>query len=91
MKHVRKSLFKRFVFRGMSFFTVGRKKKIYTDFVDKFIHVLVANHYNSDGSGSLNASMRDKSSYLEILGSRPENHCLKQKCDIMLLDSIFKI
>jgi hypothetical protein len=38
-----------------------------TDFIDELIHASVANHYSFDGSGSLNASMQGRSSYLKIL------------------------
>jgi hypothetical protein len=34
--------------------------------VDKLIHASIANHYDSDVSGSLHGTKQTKSSYLEI-------------------------
>jgi hypothetical protein len=36
------------------------------DFVDKLIHVSVANHYDSDGWDSLSATAKNKSRHLKM-------------------------
>lgn len=44
-----------------------RKKWGERAFVDKSIHASIANHYNSEGSVSLHATVQSKSSNLKIL------------------------
>jgi hypothetical protein len=44
-----------------------RERQRQTDFVDKLVHVTIANNYNHDESGSLHSTAQRKSSYLKIL------------------------
>jgi hypothetical protein len=56
-----------FQIHAMFFFTLGRKREMGTDSVDKTIFPNVAKHYDCDGAGSLCAVAQSKSSYMRVL------------------------